>query len=354
MAKPITLAAALVLALVLAGSFVGVLGAQEETTRSQKARIFSSCSPDKDRISAAKLPRSPQDPSGTRTVGLGRCPINGRPIVDAGGVGTVLPSPGEGMHAEIYSPEDSQELSVTNNGDGTVVLSQVGDDTARSGEQEKALESRVASRAASNGCGDSAHNPNPANTGRRLYRDIRYYFNARSTPSNVSKVRARDAIVAGSAGIAQVRNPCGVRDRVPRKMVYSGPTSTSVDISSNNICLSMDRMSVIGFGDLPANSTATECQRYTVRDGQDEVLQSDVRLNKADYGWTARVTRSCVGRYDIQSTVTHERGHSFGMNHVDEGAHGGQTMSPISEGPCQMSERSLGRGDARGLNQKYP
>jgi hypothetical protein len=29
-------------------------------------------------------------------------------------------------------------------------------------------------------------------------------------------------------------------------------------------------------------------------------------------------------------------------------------MSAASEGSCQTSERSLGLGDARGLNQKYP
>jgi hypothetical protein len=29
-------------------------------------------------------------------------------------------------------------------------------------------------------------------------------------------------------------------------------------------------------------------------------------------------------------------------------------MSTTMNGPCQMSERTLGRGDVRGLGEKYP
>ncbi len=83
------------------------------------------------------------------------------------------------------------------------------------------------------------------------------------------------------------------------------------------------------------------------------VAQSDIRLNKEDPAWTARVTDSCRGRYDIESTVTHERGHTFGLGEASESSHGNLTMSAESNGTCQTSRRSLGRGDARGLNSKY-
>jgi hypothetical protein len=83
------------------------------------------------------------------------------------------------------------------------------------------------------------------------------------------------------------------------------------------------------------------------------VAQSDIRLNKEDPAWTARVTDSCLGRYDIESTVTHREGPHVRAGEADESAHGNLAMSAESNGTCQTSERSLGRGDARGLNSKY-
>ncbi len=63
--------------------------------------------------------------------------------------------------------------------------------------------------------------------------------------------------------------------------------------------------------------------------------------------------RSCRGLQDVESTVTHERGHTFGLGDVSESSHPNLTMSSESNGPCQTSERTLGRGDAVGLNRKY-
>jgi len=51
--------------------------------------------------------------------------------------------------------------------------------------------------------------------------------------------------------------------------------------------------------------------------------------------------------------MTHERGHTFGMGHVSETGRGNLTMSTNVNGPRQMAERSLGRGDVRGLGAKY-
>ena len=51
--------------------------------------------------------------------------------------------------------------------------------------------------------------------------------------------------------------------------------------------------------------------------------------------------------------MTHERGHTFGLNHVAETGHGNLTMSPLINGPCQINERTLGRGDVLGLDRKY-
>lgn len=281
-----------------------------------------------------------------------RCPVRGRTIVDAGGLRAEFPEPGTGAFVEAYGVCGSQEFEVSNPRGGTFTLRQVGGD-AEAFEPGVRAARTIAPRAIGNGCGDGAHNPDPANTGERLYRDLSYRVNAGTIPGNVDQDRAIAAIREGNQDISQVVNPCGVGDGVPRTMVYEGTTDASTGIGVNRSC-DPDTENVVGFGDLEGDFVAWHCGGTYPRDGQDEIGGTDIRLNSADYNWTAEVTSACSGRYDIEATMAHERGHSYGFDHVREAEHGVLTMSAKSEGPCQTSERSLGLGDARGLNQKYP
>ena len=55
-----------------------------------------------------------------------------------------------------------------------------------------------------------------------------------------------------------------------------------------------------------------------------------------------------------QNTLeTHEWGHTFGLGHISEEAHGKLTMSPLIK-TWQKSERTLGKGDVLGLDNRYP
>lgn len=124
-------------------------------------------------------------------------------------------------------------------------------------------------------------------------------------------------------------------------------------MDAGGTCKANDRKSVVGFGDLPRGYTGNTCVWSWIVEGPDRINSADVRLNKADYRWTTRVTRSCRGRHDVESTMTHERGHTFGLGDVSDASHPNLTMSSRSNGACQISERSLGKGDAIGLNEKY-
>ena len=85
-----------------------------------------------------------------------------------------------------------------------------------------------------------------------------------------------------------------------------------------------------------------------------EVRVSDVKVNKKVFSWTTKPgSRSCDRRWDLQSVVTHEWGHTFGLGHVLESDHGNLTMSGGVNGPCQDAERTLGRGDVLALDGKY-
>lgn len=57
----------------------------------------------------------------------------------------------------------------------------------------------------------------------------------------------------------------------------------------------------------------------------------------------------CFGRYDVESVMTHERGHTFGMADGDESRHPRMTMSANNDGACQGQESWLGYGDFLGL-----
>jgi hypothetical protein len=59
--------------------------------------------------------------------------------------------------------------------------------------------------------------------------------------------------------------------------------------------------------------------------------------------------RSCRGRYDLEGTVTHERGHTCGPDHISESSRGNLTMSERSKRAVPGLGAGLGSGDVLGL-----
>jgi hypothetical protein len=323
-----SIAAALALACMAVAMFAGSLLAQAE------GAVYDACSREKQEIRAGALPE---------VVDEDRCPMAGREIVD-GDIGAVVPEPGMAVIAEGESSEGHQYLSVSNPRGGELVLDGVG--------QEPLSEPapNVTTRASGpSECRDSFYNSRDS----KVYNYNRWYVNGRSIPSNLSDAGVVNAMKRAAANITGVRDNCGFRDAVRGRLIYEGGTRRAVNIRSNASCTSNDYRSVVGFGDLPASYTAFNCTWTWVQDGPNRVAHSDIRLNKFDHAWTTSVNGSCRGRFDVESSMTHERGHTFGLGEAPEGSHGNLTMSEDSNGPCQTSERSLGRGDAMGLNSKY-
>jgi len=296
--------------------------------------VYAACGPGQREIKASDLPE---------VVDQDRCPVGGREIVDSG-VSVVVPEPGESVFAEAMSPRGSEHLEVSNPAGDALVLGDVG---SESGTQETGTYATQSS--GTGACSDAYRNP----WNSRLYNYLRYYFNRRSIPSYLADVGAARAIEKAGNNVSRVRDSCGVPDRVPAVLKYRGVTRTSVDMDAGGTCKANDHTSVVGFGDLPRSSTVNTCVWAWIQDGVDRINSADVRLNKADYRWTTRVTRSCRGKYDVESTMTHERGHTFGLGDVPESSHPNLTMSSRSKVACQTSERSLDKGDAIGLNEKH-
>lgn len=333
MSRLITFAAALALAVVAIGILAGSPMAQTE-----QRGVYEACGPERGRIDAAILPE---------VVDQDLCPVGGRVIVDHG-VGAVVPAPGEGVFAEAMSAEGSQQLVVINPPGDTLLLQEVGSEGQHeeSGTESGTLATRAGSPAA---CRDGAY----YSWSMKLYNYIKWYFNAKSTPSGLSKTAVLRAMKRAGTNVSAVRDDCGIPDGVPAVLRYAGATRESVNMRTDSACGANDHKSVVGFGDLPRGYTGNTCVWFWIQDGPDRINSADVRLNKFDYRWTTKVSGSCRGRQDVESTMTHERGHTFGLGNVSESSHANLTMSSQSNGPCQTSERSLGRGDAVGLNRKY-
>lgn len=325
-----SIAAALALACTAVAMFAGSLLAQAGPG------VYEACAPGKQEIRAGALPE---------VVDEDRCPVEGRVIVD-GGIGAVVPEPGMAISADATSVEGHQHLVVSNPRGDEISIDSVGAEPS-----SDASTADLATRAAGpSPCQDGYYN----SRGYKVYNYNRWYANVGSIPDNLSKAGAVAAMKRGGANVYRVQDSCGMPDRVKGVLRYQGGTRRSVDVNSNATCNANDGKSVIGFGDLPDGVVAYACVAYWVENNApDRVASSDIRLNKFDYSWTTRVRSSCRGRYDVESSVTHERGHTFGLGEASEGSHGNLTMSEASNGSCQTSERSLGRGDARGFNSKY-
>lgn len=324
-----TLAAALVAATLAAGMAAGTPVARADTD------VYKACRGSEERIVAAELPE---------TVDLDRCPVDGRVITD-GGVGSVLPDPGEGVYAEVLTTAGAQELGIVRYRDGTVDLDHVGDDS-EDATPEPALDTAARRSGA---CSDRAYNDGDARVGSTLT----WYFNRATAPDELTPGTAEGAISGAGNNVTGTRNNCRLGDRVPVALSYAGNTSSQANIAQDS-CTTDDARSTVSFGDLAQGILAATCNWTDPGVPYDELETSDIKINKTDFNWTTKPdAKSCRRRFDLEGVMTHERGHTFGLGHVGENDHGALTMSTFINGSCQSSERTLGRGDVLGLGNKY-
>ena len=322
-----------VFAVVLALSIAAAGMSIQESLAQPDARVLDACEQGEPQIDATDLPEVVQP---------GRCPIEGRRIVD-GAVKSVVPPPGKGVYAEVLTTTGAQELDVARRADGTMELDHVGDDSEASVAMTRAV-------GEPGECTDPAYKDNSWWVPSVLH----YRFNVSTTPHELRRVQAVKAVRRAGANIVNTRNTCHLGDQVPAGLVYDGNTSEVANIQDGS-CVESDGESVVSFGYLP-KALAKSCTYYKINpSGYGEVGTSDIKINRAGFRWTTRPgARSCKRAWDLQSVMTHERGHTFGLGHVPEEYHGRLTMSPVINGSCQKSERTLGKGDVLGLERKYP
>lgn len=267
-------------------------------------------------------------------------------LVELGDIAAVAPAPGTSVWSEtLYADGTTRQFKLHTAPTGEVVLEEMGDHPLLHNPELAALP--PGETMATDPCADDAY----ILEGWRWDSKLRWYFHAGSTPDELTADAAEAAIKAGTANITGSANSCGLADEVGATHEYLGRKSKSANISSAGNCLAKDGDNLVSFGDLPGGVLATACVWYG---GDGVAKEGDIQLNKADFSWTTTPgSGACSQRWSVKAVMTHERGHTFGLDHVSEATHGKLTMSPTIDGPCQDSESTLGAGDVAGLRSLY-
>lgn len=273
------------------------------------------------------------------------CDVTGRVIIDHE-IGVVVPSAGTGVVAEGYGPANTQVFGVQHSPGGRFTLMN------RGSEQEE-LSIRLMTHSGDSSPADpECVDDSQTSLGYHEDDNHNWFVSHANRPSNLTDTQARVAFVNGSNNIEYARNDCyPVRDFGNANLsnidqTWAGTTSLAPNINSTPSCTSRDDVNVVGWGSM-SQYLALHCAWYSAL--FNELYEADVKFN-TNYSWTVDPDNlACIGRYDVESVMTHERGHTFGVGHVSELTHSRMTMSTNIDGSCQAQESWIGLGDFLGL-----
>jgi hypothetical protein len=262
-----------------------------------------------------------------------------------GNLAVPLPEPGDGAAISVLNEDGSgEDLFVSRSEDGTAL------------EVVEEIEPAPGppSAAVIPACQDNRFTLR----GTQIEGSIEWRYN-RNTAEKVQQGNTSplEAIKNAATNIENVDNSCNLPDAVDGDQFwYVGTTSQRADVFSENgvlACEPSDGVSVVSWGPIARGTLSAECT-YTsglTADGFRRTVESDIEINKANYAWTTK-PNDCRGRYDLESVMTHERGHSAGLDHVGTFADSELTMVP-SVSRCDRKLRTLGLGDVQGLEALY-
>lgn len=270
------------------------------------------------------------------------CDLRGR-IIEDHGVALGVPPPDRFVHVGSIGPAP-EELLIATEGDGTVVISHAGSEG-----------DAVSTDGGGGGNYPGACLDDEFNQGDFRELDVhRWAINTRYIPDYLNQANAITAIRQGINNWVHTVNDCGFSDSIDIEQNYLGSTQARADYDGET-CRpygQQDGQSVVDFkaadDDPGVDLYGLECTwggaiaRY-------EVDTSDVVLDRENEWRVLAGGDNCTNQIDIENVMTHERGHTFGLDHVNEDLHGNLTMSRYTTA-CEIRQRTLGWGDIRGAN----
>ncbi|PYY37923.1 hypothetical protein DEJ16_06250 [Curtobacterium sp. MCJR17_055] len=265
----------------------------------------------------------------------------------------VVPAPGTTLTVApvvVAGAEDPGDLVVANAGAAGVAVRTEGawsGSPAAVTRERAALQRRVlgatvaAPGAVTTGAGATASCGSTAYslTGHHWAGAIEWRYNpANAKASNVSALRAGADAWTGSI------TSCGRTVTSTAAEQYLGTAKQAPALTDQGGCGAANRYSVTGWGALPTGTLGVTC----VWSRSGVAVEMDQRYSTR-YLWAS--TATCSGnRYDFRGVATHEWGHAYGLGHVDQAT--GQVMKS-SATTCDVAQRTLGAGDARGISTLY-
>lgn len=205
-------------------------------------------------------------------------------------------------------------------------------------------------------CGENAFNlagPSWMNTGTPT--DVWYYNESTASRAGLTVSATEDDIRQAGVNITKGINNCGFAEGVfDVRGSFQGNTSEYANITSTGTCNSkfpngQNTVSWAAFDSSVSTLLAATCWEWKITvSGSQEMTEADTDLG-SNRGIVDAFPANCSNSYDLQSVMTHEWGHAYGLAHETSGPD--EVMYPISS-PCHL-RRHLGGGDWSGMGSLY-
>ncbi|MBF4629304.1 matrixin family metalloprotease [Curtobacterium flaccumfaciens] len=285
------------------------------------------------------------------------CAVDVGDVIDANGALYTVPNVEESVTSseivEDGTPR-SESVVVSNTSEGVAVaVGRVWTGSTGAVTQAKSVETRqaVAAAAAQAADQEAANSSDLAlKVSCERTRKFKGYewpatsVNWRYNDDNSKATYAYDAIKAGANKWRGTVSACGTTENLSSSNTPLGSTGSRPAVRTTKGCADRDSKNVVGWG---SYEKAGVLARTCVWSRYGSALETDMKFN-VSHAWSS--TASCSGsRFDVQGIATHEWGHVFGLEDLENT----NLVMEGSSGYCETSQRSLGLGDVLGIGYLY-